>query len=1411
MTDVNTWNWTRYWIPRDQMREQDADHYWPFYRRESEVTLEEMEDRRLLVLLGEPGSGKSVVLRVESRRLREKMGRSGKVIFLDGRTTIHDSATLWRYWFDSDDWKDWQASQQPVWLFFDGFDESAKLIPNLAGIIETELEQIKVRRAECLTRLYLRFGSRSTGWSESLRTWLAEFVEIRGPNDREAERVEFLYTIAPPTRRDIQQAAHIEQVDGNEFLRQIDERRVEPLAMRPAQLKWLIAIYRQGGALPTEKGELYWKGMRQHSLIDGQQFDGKLTRVIASRIAFVSTYSGSVVLWTGPDRGDLPDGALLLSDTTGGTETVGIDGFLVTADELAVTVQSGLFTQVGEHQIVWAHQTFSEFLAARYLIDLVLPVGQMLGLITNPHDDTRKILPGMTEVAAWIASMSPEVLSYMLEYDPETLVESDVALTEPEERRLLLRSYLRALDEGRAIQDWYLNRGSSQKFRFEGIATELETVLSNRLSSKAARDTAIDIAIACDLDELAPLLSDIALDGDESEVIRRSAAHAVSRLSDPESHRRLLPLISTSPDEDPFEELRGYALSSNWPGSVELSGVLASLSQPRWEGGGSYRHFLTHDFVKGIARDDLMTVLDWWAAQDRWESAWNDWEEIESKLINRALQSLDIVDVFEWVVQRIAGNLENYKGLLGGSFDRPREDLGVFDDSDIRRALWIALSQSRLDAEHLRTVAYSLLEVLRGKLQWLGEDFNWMVEQLWKSTPQSSGEEFWLYFITRSWYWDIERYALVYDLYRDERFKVIFANDFGVVELSSKKAEELRTRYLRQQEGLPKHKYNDVIDDEIRKILEVVESEKPDQWWRIDHRLQFDEHRGSGGAVRSGVTPTLQSWHLCSGDTQSRVLSTALPFLEAFIPHLDAIGTSQEYWDHESAYWALVWLKEMHPGFLDQISDETWLKTGPVILAKRTHSQSEEKAHRQVLFHAIDRRFNPIPWLELMLSRAPDGESYYLASALDSTLSVCQAKILADELGALADLYLNLDVPFEIMLEAFRRFFAHKYPSAFERAVEIADALVADPDRQSDTSRLLNIIMANIGEGSWGDIKALICARDSLFKEVFLGFADWGDRESQFSEVLSEGETVELYELLAHHFPPGEDELKFGVHTVTDRERLGQWRDGLLARLARRGTWEAVEEFRELAKRPASSELVRRQLNLAEDSARLATWHPPSVDELMGMVRGPGKRLITSAEQLQEVVLESLAKLQKDLQAPTPAAESWWNNPHDQTCAAPKREEECSNEILRHLDRDLSGRMVLANREVKSRHRNIKDLLVEVMVPSGTGGGDRISVVCEVKGCWNRDLMTSQKNQLLKQYMQQEGYTHGIYIVAFFDGERWEPQNRNSRHSKNRRHTLESLTIELSKQAEQLSVDGKTIRAVVLDLNFKNGPVVTTA
>jgi hypothetical protein len=168
-------------------------------------------------------------------------------------------------------------------------------------------------------------------------------------------------------------------------------------------------------------------------------------------------------------------------------------------------------------------------------------------------------------------------------------------------------------------------------------------------------------------------------------------------------------------------------------------------------------------------------------------------------------------------------------------------------------------------------------------------------------------------------------------------------------------------------------------------------------------------------------------------------------------------------------------------------------------------------------------------------------------------------------------------------------------------------------------------------------------------------------------------------------------------------------------------------------------------------------------------------------------------------------AAEWWNYPYDKKRADPKDENELSDHIAIHLQRDLEGQGLIVNREVTMRRGNANDILVDAVSRSGTNQHDRITLVCEVKGCWNEELMTSMKTQLHERYLLQSGIRRGIYIVVYCDGPRWVASTRNKRHRAPISHTLAEIRDQLDKQAHDLSTDGFHISAVVLDANFESG------
>lgn len=95
------------------------------------------------------------------------------------------------------------------------------------------------------------------------------------------------------------------------------------------------------------------------------------------------------------------------------------------------------------------------------------------------------------------------------------------------------------------------------------MADVLAPLITDKAFGKDAWDTAIDIAVDCGLEELGDVLATVALHATELEVVRRSAAWALTRIGNGQSRQRLISLVAVPADEDPFEGLKGCALCDN--------------------------------------------------------------------------------------------------------------------------------------------------------------------------------------------------------------------------------------------------------------------------------------------------------------------------------------------------------------------------------------------------------------------------------------------------------------------------------------------------------------------------------------------------------------------------------------------------------------------------------------------------------------------------------------------------------------------------------------------------------------------------------------------------------------------------------------------------------------------------------
>jgi hypothetical protein len=214
------------------------------------------------------------------------------------------------------------------------------------------------------------------------------------------------------------------------------------------------------------------------------------------------------------------------------------------------------------------------------------------------------------------------------------------------------------------------------------------------------------------------------------------------------------------------------------------------------------------------------------------------------------------------------------------------------------------------------------------------------------------------------------------------------------------------------------------------------------------------------------------------------------------------------------------------------------------------------------------------------------------------------------------------------------------------------------------------------------------------------------------------------------------------------------------------------------------------------------TWLPPVPQVLLWLGRDRDLRLVESGEQLLDVIVESLRRLEEELQGETPAAPDLWNR-LEGGALRPKGENEFSDYMVRHLRRDVKARGIVANREVEIRRGEGEaegertDIHLDALAPGPRPNEyARISVIVEVKGCWNRKVNEDMEGQLRDRYLQDNRCQHGIYLVGWFVCDQWD--RKDDRRGRTPKMTAALAQSHFDAQARALS-GSVQLRAVVLN------------
>lgn len=250
------YQWKRFWCPRGGQVKTTDDGY--LFDPESEyghiynpdvVTFDQIAHFPCLVLLGEPGVGKSNALNGEKDAIIAHSLNKGEKepIWIDLRS-IGSEERLEKKLFEHKRFTEWCKDDSNLTILLDSLDECQLQIKTIATLLLDEFKGYDTHR------LQLRIACRTADWSAVLEDGLKNIWEDDNVG---------IFELAPLRNRDVKEAAVINGIDAECFFTEIHRTSAVPFAIKPITLNMLISLYRLNKKLPSTQIELYEKGCQK--------------------------------------------------------------------------------------------------------------------------------------------------------------------------------------------------------------------------------------------------------------------------------------------------------------------------------------------------------------------------------------------------------------------------------------------------------------------------------------------------------------------------------------------------------------------------------------------------------------------------------------------------------------------------------------------------------------------------------------------------------------------------------------------------------------------------------------------------------------------------------------------------------------------------------------------------------------------------------------------------------------------------------------------------------------------------------------------------------------------------------------------------------------------------------------------
>ena len=1338
--------WKRFWVPLGSEIScgmcnegffDDPDGPLGYRNQPIAHPLKDLLKKQCLILSGEPGLGKSVALEQVFPSLDHAGGGNEETIWIRFRD-IPDAPTFTRRVLESRRWRTWIAGDQEITLVLDGLDEGLIKIKDFVSYLTAEL------RAAPLDRLHLIVACRSKDWPTAAGNKLLGLWGV--------EPAQSIWELCPLRQADVELAATSYGIDAPNLLKQISERGAIALAARPTTLVFLLRRFVATGQLDESRYDLY-----EHGLLDlcsepdperaeGLNASGQQTpcspaqeiRDMAGYLAAMLIFSGKSAISTG-----IHDNEFVQSDLHWDS----LCGELTRRKLSVPALGTAIFSSQGENRLGFAHQTFAEYLAAWHVRNM--PLVQLRKLLCGFDGKDEHVVPQLAETAAWLAVINEEFLEHLLKVDPEILFRSDLSRIKAARKSNIVTAILEKATKLELFDGVGYGKFLSG-LKHDQLETQLWPYIQNETLNVIVRRLALTIAARCGVTELNDNLLALLRKPEVEQQVRDGAARILCETLSNGQLSELEPLVRGESGPDPDDQIRGYVMSRLVPAHWSVAQALPQMTLPNNERFyGSYAAFLSSKAPDCVTVGDIPGLLEWLLAIDCCFDAINPFRDLAYRGLCLAIRNLEHPQIRNTVVRFWIEKRRKYDHPESGN---SKELDALWTDDSIRRAFATEVIQ------HAQTSDEDVALFLYGAFSLLGaKDLPWILEKLPTVAPDQVSK--WTHSV--QYFASPEYTAKCWDLFLQKleeipelraRFPWLRA-----WEIDEPLARTEKARHLRDQRRLHRLEQKRNTPDPqflIARDLERIADGKYWAWIHLNQHLFLK--KGQNRLPRGSNHDIINSPGWLEADENQRIsiLDGAKQFLVHCSDGFDELRTRTNYSD--PGYAAARLLRS-------DVDTDLILREAIVCkwIAAIVGIFNNAEEHYQEMA-AIAYRLNPDSTVDALLREAENNYRNHgfifawrgFERCWDSRLSSILATFTVSHITKKDTLISSLGFLFKTDPPAFRTWMSAIVPriERFPEDVQVTVLSIAHALAPSET-----------WDGAW----RLIDGNRQIGEKIMLTVAanlEFGIREKQLD--LEPRKLGKVAELLYELFPP-DARLERSGGIVTPRRAVADYRRKVMDALTASPDPLAGESLLDLAaKFPNSALEFKWRYSNQLETRRRTRWQPPSPRQLDEMMARAEARLVITDRDLLDVVQESLQRFE-DYYAKSelPAAERLWRWQKDRnrpTDFEPKDEEYLSDELARWLRDDLgSKRGVIIGREVQIEQKMRTDLLIKAIVINKNGElCDPVTVVVEVKGCWNPRVKEDMEAQLVEKYLRPHGWTCGIYVVGWFVCDVWKkPRN----------------------------------------------------